>query len=121
MTESCADPEALARRIRDLRRLAGRADPERFALAVEELAEQVARLPHASGTGVPPDRREPPRPRQAAQTGTNERRLMALARAQARDIEKLEAMLKSRTHLRRRRVGAADDDQLALPLQAYRL
>jgi hypothetical protein len=116
MTPTCADPEALARRIRDLRRLAGRTDPERFAIAVEDIAEQVTRLAQPNGATGPSNRREPPRPSRAAPAATNERRLMALARAKQREIRRLEAMLETARRRPKRRVGAACGDQLTLPL-----
>ena len=117
MSAPGADPKALARRIRDLRRLAGRTDPERFAITVEDIAEQVAHLAEANGVAGPSNRREPPRPGRAAPTATNERRLMALAQAKQREIRKLEAMLETARRRPKRRVAAACGDQLTLPLE----
>jgi len=51
MTAPAPDPRDLAHRVRQLRRLDRHADPERFAVAVESIAEQLERLDR---TPLPP-------------------------------------------------------------------
>lgn len=44
MSRQLSDPRDLARRVRSLRQLNRHTDPERFAVTVEDLAEQIEAL-----------------------------------------------------------------------------
>lgn len=118
MSAPVEDPEALARRVRNLRRLAGRVDPERFACTVDDVADGVARLAWTNAVHCAATRAKAERPAAANGTATNERRLLALVRAQARDIDELRRLLATARQSPPRCLRG-DDRQLGLALHGH--
>lgn len=95
----------LARRVRRLRRAAGRDDPETFAVAVEGLAEDLERIARTAGPAerTPTTWRAPER--QADDDPERERRLAALLAEQERQLAELRAKLAAAQRRRRGRRG----------------
>ena len=101
------DARDLARRVRQLRRLDRRGDPEAFAVAVERIADEIealgaavavpppvqAETPRSRGTGAPIPTTASPQPVEAREDPEGGRRARALVVAQDRELAELRAKL----------------------------